>query len=219
MAVVFPPVHQAAEDGLLAIGGDLSVETLNVAYTSGIFPWPVQPDYPMTWFAPNPRGILDFNDFKVNKTFQKFLKKTNFHVKFNEDFSTIIQYCSQTIRKHEVGTWIHPSIIQGYTDLFKAGQAYCVGTYEGDRLVGGLYGVCIGEIISGESMFHVKANASKFALYHLVTKLSSNGISFIDTQMVTEVIASFGGKNISRTEFMQRLLHLDSKKSREALFN
>ena len=218
MAIVFPPVHQADLDGLLAIGGDLSVETLKTAYKSGIFPWPARPDYPMIWFAPNPRGILDFKDLKVNKTFKKFLKKTTYRISFNQDFEKIILECAKTFRKNEVGTWIHTSIIDSYTELFNKQLAYCVGTYEDDKLVGGLYGVCIGEIISGESMFHKKPNASKFALYNLVKRLEKNGINFIDTQMVTDVIASFGGKSISRTEFMQRLSHLNTKLSRDELF-
>jgi leucyl/phenylalanyl-tRNA--protein transferase len=219
MAIVFPPVHQAAPDGLLAIGGELNIETLNAAYKSGVFPWPIEPDYPMTWFAPNPRGVIDLDDFKISKSLQKFLKKTNFTFKFNVDFEQIIEQCRKVPRKHESGTWIHPQIITAYCELFKNEQAYCVGTYLDDKLVGGLYGVCIGEIISGESMFHLSPNASKFALYNLILKLKSKGISFIDTQMVTEVIAAFGGKNISRTEFMQRLGHLNSKIPRENLFN
>lgn len=219
MGVKFPSVEEAAEDGLLAIGGDLKVETLIEAYTHGIFPWPVQPDYPMTWFSPNPRGIIDFKDFKIGKSLSKFIKKSPYTVKFNSDFQTIIENCSLTVRKHEVGTWIYKSILEAYTELYNKNLAYCVGVYEDDQLVGGLYGVCIGEIISGESMFHTKTNASKIALVSLIQKLQSNGIKFIDTQMVTKVIESFGGKSIPREDFILKLNQLDIYRTRIDIFS
>lgn len=219
MAVKFPPVEEANEDGLLAMGGELDTQTLVEAYTNGIFPWPVRPEYPMTWFSPNPRGLIEFSDFKIGRTLTKFLKKSPFDIKFNHDFPTIIQRCSETIRKHEAGTWIHNTIIQGYTELFNQELAYCVSVYENDELVGGLYGVCIGEIISGESMFHTRANASKVALVALVEQLKSKGIQFIDTQMVTEVIASFGGKNIPRKDFINKLNNLNKNRKRSEIFS
>ena len=219
MPVKFPPVEEASEDGLLAIGGDLNSDILIEAYSNGIFPWPVRPDYPMTWFSPDPRGVIDFSDFKIGKTLTKFLKKSPFIVKFNYDFPAVIQKCSETIRKHEVGTWIHPSIIKGYTDLFNKELAYCVGVYEDGELVGGLYGVCIGEMISGESMFHTKTNASKVALVSLINLLKSKGLNFIDTQMVTPVIAGFGGKNIPRKEFILKLKNLDKNRKRYEIFS
>lgn len=218
MPVKFPPVEEASEDGLLAIGGELDQETLLEAYKHGVFPWPVRPDYPMTWFSPNPRGIIDFENFKVGRTLAKFLKKNPYSIKFNHDFDKVIQNCSQTTRKHEVGTWIHPIIIKGYSNLFQQKLAYCVSVYDEEELVGGLYGVCIGEIISGESMFHTKSNASKVALVGLINKLKTNGIKFIDTQMVTPVIESFGGENIPRQDFIKRINRLDLNRTRDEIF-
>lgn len=219
MAAIFPSVDNANEDGLLAIGGSLDVDTLITAYKNGIFPWPVEDGYPMTWFAPDPRGIIDIKDFKISKSLTKFLKNTTYKVTFNYDFEQIITRCSVIKRKHESGTWIYQDIINAYTELFNQGLAYTVAVFENDKIIGGLYGVCIGEIISGESMFHKKDNASKMALVYLIQKLREKNIKFIDTQMVTPIIESFGGKNIHRSEFMKRIEQLDSGRSREELFN
>jgi leucyl/phenylalanyl-tRNA--protein transferase len=220
MGVEFPPVEEASPDGLLAIGGDLNIETLTAAYKSGVFPWPINEKYPLTWFAPNPRGIIDFDDFKISRSMQKFQLKNELSVCFNQDFDKVISCCSKVSRKHEKSTWIHQNIIKGYTELFNAKLAYCVSVYNQEKqLVGGLYGVCFGEIVSGESMFHLVPNASKLALVTLIEKLRNAGLKFLDTQMVTPIVKSFGGKTISRKEFMQRLSQLDSTRSRESLFN
>jgi leucyl/phenylalanyl-tRNA--protein transferase len=218
MAAIFPSVDNANEDGLLAVGGSLDSETLITAYKNGIFPWPVEDGYPMTWFAPNPRGIIDLEEFKVSKSLTKFLKNTNYKVVFNYDFEQVITRCSVIKRKHETGTWIYQDIINAYTELFNQGLAYTVAVFQDEKIIGGLYGVCIGEIISGESMFHKKDNASKVALVYLIQKLKEKNIKFIDTQMVTPVIESFGGKSIERTEFMQRIKQLDTSRSREDIF-
>jgi leucyl/phenylalanyl-tRNA--protein transferase len=175
-------------------------------------------EFPLTWFAPNPRGILEFRDYKTSKSFKKFLAKTELYTKFNEDFDQIILACANVKRKHESGTWINQEIINGYIELHKEGLAYCVGTYEKEKLVGGLYGVCIGEIISGESMFHYKDNASKMALNSLVTHLEGLGLKWIDTQMVTPLLKGFGGKEISRKVFMQKLEQLNPNCSRREIF-
>lgn len=219
MVVKFPDVESANEDGLLAVGGDLSIMTLTEAYCQGIFPWPISEEYPLTWFAPNPRGILEFRDYKRPKSFEKFLKKTNFHACFNKDFEQIIENCANVKRKHESGTWINQDIINGYINMFNHGLAYCVGTYENEKLVGGLYGVCIGEIISGESMFHFKDNASKFALNFMVEHLQKSGMKWIDTQMVTPLLKSFGGKEISRKVFTQKIKQLNPSCSRIEIFD
>jgi leucyl/phenylalanyl-tRNA--protein transferase len=219
MTAIFPPLENANEDGLLAMGGNLDSDTLITAYKNGIFPWPVEDGYPMTWFAPDPRGIIDFNDFKISKSLKKFLKNSNYKIVFNYDFEQVITRCSVIKRKHESGTWIYQDIINAYTELFNQGLAYSVAVFEDDIIIGGLYGVCIGEIISGESMFHKKDNASKVALFYLIEKLKEKGIKFIDTQMVTPVIESFGGKVIERDEFMKRINKLDSLRSRESIFN
>ena len=218
MGAVFPSVDNANEDGLLAVGGSLDSETLITAYKNGIFPWPVEDGYPMTWFAPNPRGIIDLEEFKVSKSLTKFLKNTNYKVVFNYDFEQVITRCSVIKRKHETGTWIYQDIINAYTELFNKGLAYTVAVFQDEQIIGGLYGVCIGEVISGESMFHKKDNASKVALVYLIQKLKEKNIKFIDTQMVTPVIESFGGKSIERTEFMRRIEQLDTSRSRDDIF-
>jgi leucyl/phenylalanyl-tRNA--protein transferase len=219
MESIFPPVDQASEDGLLAVGGNLDVETLSVAYKHGVFPWPVQEDYPLTWFAPNPRGIIQKEDIHFSKSLLKFIKKSNFTVKVNTDFDRVIYECAVTKRKNENGTWIIDPIIKGYTELFKAGKAYCFSVYLDDKLVGGLYGVCFGKLLSGESMFFKEDNASKQALYSLLNFIIEADIPFIDTQMVTPVIESFGGKNVSRDVFMVKLKSLDTEISRDELFS
>ena len=218
MNIIFPPIDQADENGLLAIGGDLSLKTLKTAYLSGIFPWPFSQEYPITWFSPDPRGILKFSDFKVTKSFKKFLKKTSLTIKFNCNFEEVIKRCGVITRKGQNDTWITNELLQAYIKLYHAGYAYSVETYNGDKLVGGLYGVCIGDLFSGESMFFEEDNASKLALYILVNKLKDK-ISWLDTQMITPVLSSFGAKEIARADFMKLLSSLDINKPRSFYFN
>lgn len=218
---MFPPVNatNVTEDGIIAIGGNLDIDTLTTAYHSGIFPWPINEDYPLTWFAPDPRGILKLKDFKVTKSLKKFLNKTNYQVRYNQDFQKIISMCSKVKRANESGTWIYDQIIQGYQLLFDHQLAYCIGVYEEKQLIGGLYGVCFGELISGESMFHLKSNASKVALASLLEKLKDKKVPFIDTQMSTPIIKSFGGKDVPRSEFMTMLTTLNTLRNRDEIFN
>lgn len=219
MPVIFPPLSTATPEGLLAVGGDLDVETLLTAYKQGIFPWPISDESPLTWFSPDPRGVLKLEKFHISKSFQKFLKKSPFEISFNQNFEDVIAYCAQTKRKHEQGTWISDEIIEGYTNLFHAGHAYSVEVYQDQELVGGLYGTCIGEIISGESMFHHVDNASKVALCSLVEILQRNNIKWFDTQMVTPIVESFGGEQIPRVQFVSMLQKLNPDfPSREQLF-
>lgn len=211
MPIAFPPIESASAEGLLAIGGKIDYETLRAAYSQGIFPWPISEDAPMTWFSPDPRGILELKNLHISHSFKRFIKKNTLQVKFNHDFEKVIRSCANMVRKHEKNTWISEEIIRGYIELFKRENAYSVEVYDGVNLVGGLYGVCFGEIISGESMFHVKTNASKFALYTLVKTLMNANIKWLDTQMVSPLLESLGGENISRNEFKRRLLNLDPK--------
>ena len=219
MPVKFPPVNAANEDGLLAIGGKLNVETLTLAYSQGIFPWPVGQDYPNTWFAPDPRGVILFKDFHIPKSLKKFLRKNPYQIRFNEDFPQIIRRCADAKRSHEDGTWINQEIVKAYGDMFADGKAYCVGAYDEEGcLVGGLYGVCLGEIVSGESMFFESVNASKACLMALIERLQESGLEFLDTQMVTPVVAAFGGKLIRRSLFMGMIERLDSSRPRNDIF-
>ncbi len=217
MAILkFPSVDKADENGLLAIGGDLETESLLLAYESGIFPWPISEDMPLAWFSPNPRGILEFKDFHMAKSFKKFLKKCTYTIEFNQNFETVIMNCAIAKRNDQDGTWITDEIISQYINLFKNGYAYSAETYlESNgikRLVGGVYGVCISNFYSGESMYHIEDNASKFALYHLIQKLKAGGVKWFDTQMVTPVVESIGGKEVDRENFIEMLNATDIHK-------
>lgn len=202
----------------MAIGGNLDVDTLASAYRQGIFPWPISDELPLTWFAPNPRGVLEFSNFHISRSLRRFLNQTNFKISFNRDFEKVIQMCAETKKSEKEGTWINQNIQQGYIQMFQHKLAYCVSVYNSEKLVGGLYGVCIGEIISGESMFFTQSNASKFALVSLVEHLQKQGIKWIDTQMVTPIIENFGGKEIPRYLFMQKLATLNTNRSRPDIF-
>jgi leucyl/phenylalanyl-tRNA--protein transferase len=220
--IVFPPVETASEDGLVAVGGDLEIDTILEAYHQGIFPWPIATypmnmDLPHTWFSPDPRGILDISEMHVSKSFEKFLKKSPYRVTFNQDFGGVIQLCAKTPRKGQPGTWITPDIISAYTNLFNEGHAYSVEVWLDQKLVAGLYGVIIGSFISGESMFTLEDNASKQGFYTLLKHLQSKGIHWIDTQMVTEVVKQFGGKYIARPVFISRLKLVDWTRQRSEI--
>ena len=216
--IVFPSVELADEDGLLAIGGDLEVDTLVTAYQQGIFPWPVSLDLPLAWFSPNPRGILFAEKIHVSKSFSKFLKKNTFKVSFNQAFSEVINLCAISSRKNQSSTWITSDIINGYEKLFKAELAYSVEVWNDDTLIGGLYGVCMGDFVSGESMFTKEDNASKLALYSLMIRLKEKKITWLDTQMVTSVVEGFGGMYISRPEFLQMISKKDWTRKRSEIF-
>lgn len=221
--IVFPDVESATEDGLVAVGGDLEIDTLLEAYRRGIFPWPVSTypfnaDLPNTWFSPDPRGVLLFEDLHVSKSFIKFLKKTPYTVTFNKAFSDVVKHCAKTPRKDQPGTWITPGIIEAYTKFFEAGFAYSVEVWKEKELVGGLYGVTIGDFISGESMFMTEDNASKQGLYTLMMHLESKGILWMDTQMVTPIVKQFGGVYISRPDFLSFLEDVDWTIKRSDIF-
>lgn len=216
MAVLkFPPVETADENGLLALGGDLEVPTLILAYRQGIFPWPISDEFPLAWFSPDPRGIIEFTDLNVNKRFQRYLQKTSLKFTCNQDFESVIRHCSKVPRNQQSGTWITDEVIQSYLELFKRGMAYSLEARDGDELVGGIYGVCIDGIITGESMFHTRPNASKFCLCALLILLNSQGINWLDTQMVTPVIKGLGGKEIPRKEFLKRINQAPLKSRKE----
>lgn len=221
--IVFPPVETASQDGLVAVGGDLELDTLLEAYKKGIFPWPLSTyplnvDLPNTWFSPDPRGMLEFKNLHIPRSFVKFLKKSPFEVTFNESFADVIVSCSKIPRKDQPGTWITPEIINAYINMFEAGYAYSVEVWDKERLVGGMYGVIMGEFISGESMFTIKPNAGKTALYTLIHHLQEKGLTWIDTQMVTEVVKQFGGKYYPRPVFLKKLQELDWTRKRDEIF-
>lgn len=206
MAIVaFPPVEESDEHGLLALGGDLEVDSLLLAYSQGIFPWPISEEYPLAWFSPDPRGILIFEKLHLSKSFRKFLKKNPYEIKFNTNFEAVIMNCARVKRSDQPSTWITQEIINAYIELHKLGYAYSIETYLDERLVGGVYGVCINRFYSGESMFHLEDNASKVALVSLMYMLKQRDIGWLDTQMVTPVVESLGGVEIPRETFLQML--------------
>lgn len=202
----FPPLDEADEDGLLAVGGELSPQLLLLAYLQGIFPWPYSEKHPLTWFSPNPRGILAPENFHISKSFKRFLNNHTYDIRFNTNFELVMKKCAQAKRSSGSGTWITPKLTKAYLDLYHMGYAYCIEIYSvNQNLVGGLYGVCIDTIISGESMFHSEPNTSKLALYTLITRLKLCGIPYLDTQMVTPITKQLGATQISREQFARDL--------------
>lgn len=201
----FPPIETADEHGLLALGGDLELETLVLAYSKGIFPWPISEDYPLAWFSPDPRGILTFGNLHLSTSLKKFLKKNPYEIRFNTNFKAVIENCANAKRALDQGTWITQEIIDAYVELHNEGLAYSSEAYLDGELVGGVYGVCMNRFYSGESMFHLAPNASKVALVSLLYKLHQQGIEWLDTQMVTPVVASLGGVEVPRETFLKML--------------
>ena len=203
--VVFPPATSANPDGVVAVGGDMQVDTLIAAYSAGIFPWPLSPEYPLAWFSPDPRGILYFNELHVPSSLKKFSKKSPFHIKHDCAFREIIQLCAAVPRKGQASSWITPALIEGYCQLYEAGHAWCSGAWLDQRLVGGVYGVKLKGFRSGESMFTLEDNAGKCALLAAIERWRKEGVGWMDTQMVTPVVASFGGREMSREDFLVQL--------------
>lgn len=200
--------------GLVAVGGGLDLGTLFQAYYHGIFPWP-QEGLPLLWFSPDPRGVLFFKDFHLSDRVEKEWKKksSEYEFTFNKAFEQVITACQQQPRPGQQGTWILPDLKKAYIDFHRAGFAHSVECWRGDELVGGLYGVFVQGVFSGESMFHKESNTSKWCLLHAVNRLRELGLQWMDTQMVTPVVAAMGGKEISRTEYLQLLKKAQNQRS------
>jgi len=199
----FPPVDEAMSDGLLALGGELSQERLLLAYRQGIFPW-FEGEMPM-WWAPDPRFVLFPDELKVSKSMKAVFKKNTFRFTVNKDFAGVIQSCQQIRRPDQESTWITDKVVRGYTDLFKSGYALSAEAWQDGQLVGGLYGVWLGNVFFGESMFARRSNASKFAFISLVEQLKHQGVKIIDCQAHTSHLESLGARMISRYDFMRIL--------------
>lgn len=201
----FPPPDYALPEpnGLLAYGGDLSVPRLLRAYRQGIFPW-FSSGEPLLWWSPDPRGVLFLENYRINRSFTKFLKKHPFTVTLNKAFVEVIQACSAMPRTDK-GTWITEEMIVAYCQMHKAGHAQSIEVWEKGELVGGLYGISVGRVFCGESMFHSTDNASKVAFYYLVEHLKSLGCQFLDCQMQTRHLSSVGAEEIPRNEFLTLL--------------
>lgn len=205
----FPPLEQALSEpnGLIAIGGDLTAARLLSAYKQGIFPW-FNPGEPIMWWSPNPRMVLFPNELKISKSLAKTLKSNAFETRMDTAFQAVITACSQTPRNDQPGTWITDEMIAAYCELHRLGYAISSETWLNDKLVGGCYGIKIGHMFYGESMFHTQTDASKVAFVHLVNYLKNQGVEMIDCQMKTPLLSSFGGREIDREKFMQNLSKL-----------
>ena len=201
----FPPPEQALDDppGLLAAGGDLSPARLIAAYRQGIFPW-YSPGQPVLWWSPDPRAVLFPDEFKVSRSLAKTLRNGGFGVAMDEDFAAVIDGCAAP-RSESLGTWITPEMREAYLELHRRGHAHSVEAWVGGELAGGLYGVRLGGVFFGESMFSRARDASKVALAHLVAVCRRNSIAVIDCQLASGHLASLGARSIPRAQFQALL--------------
>ena len=197
----FPDATQADADGLVAVGGDLSPERLLLAYRDGIFPWSVRP---ITWWSPEPRGVMPLKEFHIATSLKKFLQQCPYEVTVNQAFRDVMSACAAP-GPQRGGVWISPEFIAAYTRLHERGHAHSVECWLDGRLVGGIYGVSVGGLFAGESMFHRADNASKIALVKLVERLRERGFVLFDIQMVTPATKPFGAREISRQEYLSQL--------------
>ncbi len=202
-SIWFPPAHEALEDGLLAIGGDLSKERLLAAYRKGIFPW-YDGEIPL-WWTPDPRFVLFPGELKVSKSMKVLLRRDAFKFTINQAFEQVIHACRKMKRKGQDGTWINNDVEKAYTGLFNEGYAMSAEVWVNDILAGGLYGIKLGNIFFGESMFSTVSNASKYAFIKMTQHLKNAGVSMIDCQVYTQHLESLGAKMISRKQFTQIL--------------
>jgi leucyl/phenylalanyl-tRNA--protein transferase len=203
MALIHFPDPREIIGDIVFVGGALTTENLLRAYRSGIFPWPYEGWLP--WVSPEERAILEFKDLHIPRSLRKIQRRAPFTLTIDKAFELVINACALVPRAHERGTWITPQMIRAYTKLHELGHAHSVEAWEGDTLVGGLYGVDAGGAFSGESMFYLRPYASRLALLHLIEHLKSRGLEWIDVQMITPHIKVLGAKEISRDEFLKKL--------------
>lgn len=205
--VRFPPAElaDAEYDDLLAIGGDYSLNRLLEAYSHGIFPWPVSSNQPIFWFSPNPRFVLKAADLHIPKSLRKTLHKNLFDYRIDTAFPEVIHACAAAPRPGQDGTWITDELEKGYCALQKAGFAHSFEAWQGEKLVGGFYGVTIGKCFFGESMFARVPDASKCAFATFAQRMFANGVPWIDCQVYTDHLARFGAKEIPREEYLALL--------------
>ncbi|MBI3557508.1 MAG: leucyl/phenylalanyl-tRNA--protein transferase [Deltaproteobacteria bacterium] len=201
----FPDPRETDTDGIVAVGGDLHVESLLLAYRQGIFPWPDPSFAEVIWACPAQRGILDFTRLHVPRSLKAAQKKTSFRFTIDKAFDVVIALCAGMPRPDQDGTWITRDMLRAYSRFHKQGHAHSVECWDGEELVGGMYGVDIDGAFAGESMFYLKPNASKLALLHLIDHLRSRGLDWMDIQMVTPHLEALGAMAIPRNEFLDRL--------------
>jgi leucyl/phenylalanyl-tRNA--protein transferase len=201
--LLFPPVHLAEPDGLLAIGGDLSMERLLLAYRNGIFPW--YEGQHILWWCPDPRFVLFPEELKESKSMRQLLRRNAFDLRVDTAFGEVIANCKTITRRDQGGTWITDEVKEAYTRLHAAGYAHSAETWLNGELVGGLYGIRMGKVFFGESMFSKASNASKYAFISYVRQLQSDGVELIDCQVYTEHLESLGARMIGREDFLRHL--------------
>lgn len=199
--ISFPHPELADEDGLLAVGGDLSADRLILAYENGIFPW-FSEDSPILWYAPHERFVIFPEDIKISKSMLQIMKTDKFSISVDQAFTEVIQNCAQIERKDQDGTWITTEMMLAYQKLHKINYAHSIEVWENEKLVGGLYGIYINQVFCGESMFSTVSNASKVALIYLLTNFK---LKFVDCQFHTPHLASMGGTSISQQEYLSIL--------------
>ena len=203
----FPPLSKADEEGLLLIGGRVTPERVLEGYVKGIFPWYNQDEVPM-WWSPDPRFVLLPEELHISRSMQKFLRKNPFDFRVNTAFEQVIAACATVPREGQDGTWITPEMKAVYTELFRRGVAHSAEAWLDDQLVGGLYGIRIGKVFFGESMFSKASNASKFAFIRLVQQLQATGVELVDCQVYTPHVESLGARLIPRVYFVHLLQQL-----------
>jgi leucyl/phenylalanyl-tRNA--protein transferase len=202
--LVFPPAEGASREGVVAVGGDFKPERLLLAYSQGIFPWPTE-GMPLLWFSPDPRFVLRPREVHVGRSLGKVLRRDGFEVRFDTAFEAVIRACGLAPRPGQDGTWIQEDLIEGYLELHRLGYAHSVEAWRGGALVGGLYGVSLGSCFFGESMFAAAPDASKVAFVTLLAHLERWGIGLVDCQVKTAHLARFGGREVSRRDFLVEL--------------
>ena len=200
----FPDLKHVTEEGILAFGGDLRPERLINAYKNGIFPW-YSENEPIIWYCPNPRMVLFLDQLKVSKSMKAVLKKNNFNITFNQNFEEVISNCKTIDRNDGLGTWITDDMQKAYIQLHKQGVAKSVEVWKDEKLVGGLYGIDLGDVFCGESMFSKVSNTSKVAFIHLVEKLKTENYKLLDCQVYNDHLASLGAEEIPRDVFLSIL--------------
>jgi leucyl/phenylalanyl-tRNA--protein transferase len=200
----FPPPEYASPEGIIAVVGSLTVENLLNAYRRGIFPWPME-GWPLTWFCPPERAILRFAELHVASSLAKVARRAPYQLTIDRDFRRVVAACAAAPRPDQDGTWITPAMIRAYGELHDAGHAHSVEVWDGEELVGGLYGVDAGGVFGGESMFHRRPNASKLALLHLIDHLRERGAEWLDIQVMTPHMQALGATPIDRADFLRLL--------------
>lgn len=200
----FPSPHLATKEGIVAVGGDLRPERVLLAYRSGIFPWFEQDEF-LIWWSPDPRMVLFPDELRISKSMRSLLRKHPYEITFNKAFKQVVQSCAGVKRFGQTGTWITPGLMEVYGVLHEQGHAHSVEVWDGAKLVGGLYGIDIGDVFCGESMFSKASNSSKLALIYLTRELKKNKYKLIDCQVPTAHLASMGAAPISRKEFLSYL--------------